>query len=149
MDAGVYGRSCPNLPTEGPSDTVTDPTPDAGEMLSQFPLLEDDLEGQRINCWPLDISLNTHNAQVNEEARFFTSCWTRSLYQPANASVQLYLASLRPSVQHTLVQGMGELVGTQTPRPEDLLNSHEEDLPVLRPLDPMRCATAFPWFTEV
>lgn len=87
MDAGVYGCSCPNLPTEGPSDTVTDPTPDAGEMLSPFPLLEDDLKGQQINCWPLDISLNTHNAQVNEEARFFTSCWTRSLYQPANASV--------------------------------------------------------------
>ena len=45
---------------------------------------------------------------------------------------------------------MGELVGTQTPRPENLLNSvHEEDPSVLRPLDPMRCATAFTWFTEV
>jgi len=150
MSAGAYGRSCPHPPTESLSDTVTNPTPDPGENLSRFPLLEDDSEEQQINRWPLDIPLNTHNPQVNEEARLFISCLTRSLYQPANASVQSYLASLHPSVQPTLVQFMGNLVGAHTPHPENPINSvHEEGLPVLSPLDPMRYATTFPWLTEV
>jgi len=148
MDARVYGRSCPNLLTESLSGTVTDPPPDAGQFISEFPLL--DSEGQRINRWPLDIPSNIHNPQVNDEAGFFVSCWTCSLYQQADAGVQLYLASLRPSIQPTLVQGMDERVGRQAPHDENLTNNvHEEDIPVLRPLDPMRSSTAFSWFTEV
>ena len=81
---------------------------------------------------------------------FFINCWTCSLHQTANAGVQSYLVSLRPSAQPTLAQDMGELVGTQTPCPENLINGvHEADLPALGPLDPMRCATDFSWLGEV
>ena len=73
MDAGVYGLPCLDLPTKSPSDSdiVPNPSPNAEQILSQFPLLEDDLEGQRRNRCPLDIPLNTYNPRINEEARFF------------------------------------------------------------------------------
>lgn len=64
MDARVYGLSRLNLSPESLSDAVTGPPPDAGQFVSEFPLLEDDSEG------PLDIPSNIHNTQVNDEAGF-------------------------------------------------------------------------------
>lgn len=52
-------------------DIITDPSSNAEPLLSQGSFLED--KDWKINHWPLDIPLNTHSTQVNEEAGLLVS----------------------------------------------------------------------------
>lgn len=76
MDGTLNDSSYLSLLTEGLSDhavveTVTGSSSNAGPFLSQGSFLEH--EDWRINRWPLDVPLNTHSAQVKEEAGLFVS----------------------------------------------------------------------------
>jgi hypothetical protein len=65
-----------------------------------------------------------------------------------NTDEQAYSAypapsGLHPPIQTTLVRVIDERVGKPAPHPGDLVNIiHEVDLPVVRPLGPMRRTTA-------
>jgi len=70
MYSRANGSSFLTLPTELSSDysvinTATDPSSDAGLLLSRGPVLGG--ERQQINPWLLDIPLNTRGPQVDEE----------------------------------------------------------------------------------
>ena len=76
MDATANDSSYLSLLTEGLSDhsvveIISDPSSNAGPFLSQG--LFSEHEDCRINRWPLDIPLNTHSAQVKEQAGLFVS----------------------------------------------------------------------------
>jgi len=76
MDGTANDSSYLSLLTEGLSDhpvveIISDPSSNAGPFLSQGLFLEH--EDCRLNRWPLDTPLNTHGAQVKEEAGLFAS----------------------------------------------------------------------------
>lgn len=77
------GVNALGLPTELSSDysvinTATGPYSDTGLLLSQCPLLGS--ERRQRNAWLLDIPLNTHGPQVDEEVCFIVIREVHSLY---------------------------------------------------------------------